>query len=383
MLAIAGFLLLCSTQKISAQQRLNVAFKKYTLTNDFISEGVAVADVNKDGRADVLAGTHWFEAPGWKKRDLAIPRKFKTTEYSNAFLHFTSDINHDGWMDLIRIDFPGESAKWHENPGKKKGYWREHILYASVGNESPSMYDVDNDGSADLICNNSIEKKMVWLSAPKKGKDSLWQEYVISNDSLTGTHKFTHGLGYGDINLDGRKDVLFREGWWEAPANRKQENWKFHRADFGAECAQMYIRDFDGDGDQDVLSSSAHKYGIWWYEQIKDADSTRWEKHEIFNELAQSHSLVMADVDGDGDEDFLTGKRYYAHNGNDPGEDEPAKLYWFEYQPGKTPTWTAHLIDDDSGVGLNFVVEDINGDKLKDIIISNKKGVFVFEQFRK
>jgi hypothetical protein len=367
----------------SQEQKRTISFKKAVLTTDFIAEGVAVADVNKDGKKDVLAGSHWFQAPGWKKMTLAEPKKFKTTEYGNAFLHFAADVNQDGWTDFIRVDFPGHATMWHENPAGKKRYWKQHLLYSSVGNESPSMYDVDNDGKDDFICNNSNEKKMVWLKAPASANDSIWKENVISSDTLIGTHQFTHGLGFGDINGDGRKDVVIREGWWEAPEDRTQSNWTFHKADLGAECAQMYVRDFDGDGDSDVLSSSAHRYGIWWYEQARDGDSTRWIKHDIYNGLAQTHSLVMADIDGDGDEDFITGKRYYAHNGNDPGENEPAMLYWFEFKPGKKPEWIRHEVDNDSGAGINFVVEDINSDKLPDIIISNKKGVYVFTQQRK
>jgi hypothetical protein len=363
--------------------RQSISFKKTTLTNDFISEGVTVADVDKDGKIDVLAGSHWFKASDWQKLDLAEPKKFKTTEYGNAFLHFALDVDNDGWTDLIRIDFPGEPAKWHKNPGATQGFWTEHTVYPSVGNESPAFHDIDGDGRADLLCNNSADRKMIWLSAPASSQDTSWKEFVISEDTLIGTHRFTHGLGYGDINGDGRKDVVIRDGWWEAPEDRKKAGWAFHKANLGEDCAQMYVKDLDGDGDSDVLSSSAHRYGIWWHEQLKQGDSTAWIKHDIYNDLAQTHSLMMADIDGDGDEDFVTGKRYYAHNGNDPGEDEPAKLIWFEYQPSNTPKWIPHEIDNDSGAGINFVIEDINMDKLPDIIISNKKGVFVFEQQRK
>ncbi|HMH32390.1 MAG TPA: VCBS repeat-containing protein, partial [Puia sp.] len=88
----------------------------------------------------------------------------------------------------------------------------------------------------------------------------------------------------------------------------------------------------------------------------------------------------MADINGDGYSDLVTGKRYFAHNENDPGAFEPAVLYWFEYKPGKTPAWIPHLIDEDSGVGLQVVVSDMNGDGLADIVVCNKKGLFFFEQ---
>lgn len=363
-------------------QNTPVKFSKQTLTNDFLSEGVAVADINKDGKPDIFAGTHWFEAPKWKKHDIAPPEKFKTTVYSRYFLHFAYDVNFDGWVDLINVDFPGEPAYWFENPGKQKGHWKKHIIYNSVGNESPAFVDLNGDGRKELICTDSEKRRVVWLSSPASATDTTWKVHVISSDTLRGTHKFTHGLGTADMNLDGRIDVIYREGWWEAPADITQPEWKYHPANLGSESAQMYLADLDEDGDQDVLSSSAHRVGIWWHEQQQEGDSIKWTTHTINDKIAQTHSLRHEDINGDGHRDLITGKRYYAHNGNDPGEDEPAVLYWFEYKPGKRPQWTPHMIDNDSGAGLNFVIEDMNGDKLPDIVISNKKGVFVFLQSR-
>ena len=90
----------------------------------------------------------------------------------------------------------------------------------------------------------------------------------------------------------------------------------------------------------------------------------------------------MQDINGDGYPDLITGKRYLAHNGNDPGAMEPAVLYWFEFKPGKMPKWIPHEIDNNSGVGLNFVVEDVNNDGSPDIVVANKKGVHYFEQVK-
>jgi hypothetical protein len=66
--------------------------------------------------------------------------------------------------------------------------------------------------------------------------------------------------------------------------------------------------------------------------------------------------------------------------GRDPGEFDPPVLYWYELKKGRVPVWSPHLVDTASGVGVQVVVEDINGDGLKDIISANKKGVFVFKQ---
>jgi hypothetical protein len=364
-------------------QQTKVQFKKHVLTTDFISEGAAVADVNKDGKLDVLAGTYWFEAPGWKQHELAEPEKYAITTYSNSFLNFVLDVNNDGWQDLVRISWPGEQSDWYENPKNGKGFWKKHYLYKSVGNESPGLFDIDEDGRLDLLCNNSKDKRNVWLSAPKSKSDTGWVEHIISSDTLQGTHRYTHGLGMADMNRDGRKDVVTREGWWEAPVDRKQPGWKFHKEKISEECSQMFAMDLDGDNDQDIISASAHKYGIWWHEQVKDASgNSTWQTHDIHKEFSQTHGLTVTDVNRDGNPDIITGKRYYAHNGNDPGDKDAAVIYWFEYRPGKQPAWVPHMIDDNSGVGLQVVTPDMNKDKLLDIVISNKKGVYYFEQLK-
>jgi hypothetical protein len=379
LLVIVGVLVTtaCRAQADSVRFTKQVLFSVF---EEYISEGVAVGDVNRDGRLDVMAGTFWFEAPLWTMHELDVPEIHSIGGYGNSFLNFSMDVNKDGWIDFIRIGFPSKEARWYQNPKNKTSHWKSHLVYHSVGNESPQFVDVDGDGTTDLLCNDPIKKKVVWVSPPRRKKDAAWTTHIISNDTLIGTHLFTHGLGYGDINGDGYKDVIIREGWWEGRKNRKASDWKFHPANLGPECAQLYTMDLDNDDDRDVISSSAHNYGLWWHEQIKSGDSTTWKQHEIFKAFSQSHGLLQADVDSDGDLDLITGKRFWAHNGNDPGEREPAVLYWFEYKPGSEPRWIPHLIDSDSGIGLHAVTADMNGDGLVDIVVSNKKGVFVFEQ---
>ena len=375
----------CKSQAPVGNKSEEVKFKKHTLTNEFISEGVTVADINKDGKTDIIAGAYWFEAPGWKRHEIAKADTFSVNNgYSNSFLNFSMDVNQDGWVDLIRVDFPGKAAVWHENPGnQKKGYWKTHPIYPTVGNESPAFVDIDGDGRKDLLCNDPEKKQVIWVHAPDKGSTE-WQPFVISEGTDSpGTNVFTHGFGLGDMNDDGRPDVIIKDGWWEAPENRKQPNWTFHAADLGPDCSQMYVMNVDGDGDADVLSASSHNYGIWWHEQEKDQQgNTIWEHHEINKSFSQSHGMALSDVNADGHPDLVTGKRYYAHNGHDPGAHEPAVLYWFEFKAGKKPSWIPHKVDDNSGVGLQVVVQDINNDQLADIIVANKKGVFYFEQLK-
>ena len=386
-------LLLClgivSQAQTKQKKGRTVSFTKKQLTTKFISEGAAMGDVNKDGKKDVLAGAYWFEAPDWKAHELAKPDSFIVDgSYSDSFLDFAMDVNQDGWIDLIRIDWPGKAAAWHENPQNKPGYWTQHIIHSSVGNESPMLVDVDGDGRLDLLCNDPTAKKVIWLKSPTKKGATEWEQYIISNDEKQSTHMYTHGIGYGDINGDGRKDVVVRTGWWEGPAegpvkHGKEADWTFHAADLGKECSQMYVIDLNGDKLNDVISASAHDYGMWWYEQGKDAQGNpMWTHHEIDKSFSQSHGLALVDINGDGNPDLVTGKRFWAHHGKDPGEREPAVMYWFEYVPGKTPTWIKHEIDNDSGLGLHATVEDINGDGLPDIVTGNKKGVRIFTQVK-
>ena len=106
-------------------------------------------------------------------------------------------------------------------------------------------------------------------------------------------------------------------------------------------------------------------------------------QHDLFPDLvSETHALIAADINRDGLKDLVTGKRFWSHGKNEPGSDKPARLYWFEAARGPDGKISLHpaQIDDQSGIGTQFVVADLNGDGLLDIVTSNKKGVFLFEQ---
>lgn len=380
---LANSLAIFHFQPAVAQVPSSVHFRKHTVSNVFVSEGAAVGDVNRDGRIDILAGAYWYEAPGWQRHTIHADTLNPVKGYSTTFLNFSADVNNDGWPDLVRFDVPGEACVWYENPRGGQGLWVRHLILAHAGIETPLFTDVDLDGHPDIICNDAEKQEVVWLKGPSVTGQTAWERIVVSSDPEKSTHRYTHGVGWGDVNGDRRKDVITRIGWWEAPVNVSRPNWTFHSADLGADCANMFVQDVDGDGDADVLSSSAHDYGIWWYEQQKQANGeSTWLKHEISKLFSQSHAMAMADINGDGHQDIITGKRYFAHNEKDPGAFEPAVLYWFEFRPGATPQWIPHEIDNDSGIGNSFVVQDINNDGRPDIVVSNKKGVYFFEQIK-
>jgi hypothetical protein len=361
-----------------------VTFKKFHLWDEFYTEASTIADVNKDGKLDIIAGARWFEAPNWKAHDIWKHKKFDYTKgYSDSFLNYATDVNEDGWIDLICFDFPGKEVYWYENPAGAETLWKRNLIDSIASNESPMMVDIDGNGKMDLVFGNEKLGQMAWTSSSVKGKTVTWKRTPISQPNAKGVGMFSHGLGWGDINGDGRNDVMIIGGWWEAPKDFKTSPWKFHEANLGYLCAQMLTYDFDKDGDADVVSSSAHNYGLWWHEQVKDKNNEiSFVRHLIDSAFSESHSLVLKDVNNDGLPDLITGKRFFAHQGGGPGGMEPAVIYWFELlKDGKgKPVWVKHLIDDNSGVAIQFEAEDMNKDGLLDFVIANKNGVFYFEQ---
>ena len=365
-----------------------IRFERTRLDGKFRSEGVSVADFNNDGKRDIAAGYVWYEAPDWNMHSmLETAPEYQPKGYANSFVNFAEDLNGDGWIDNLVGDFPGTPIWWMQNPGKAGGIWKKNMVTPVANNESPQYLDIDGDGTLEWVIGVSPDPEqpdgpdryMAFLK-PKSDPFAAWTIHRVSSNGAPGTKKYDHGLGIGDVNSDGRSDIIVTAGWWEAPENRTTGEWTFHSAPFGEPASQMYVYDFDDDGDNDVLSCSAHRFGIWWHEQTKPNE---WSTHEIDSSFSQTHGVCFADINSDGLPDFVTGKRWWAHGGNDPGGDQPAVFYWFEFtrRDGK-PEWIPHLFDRDSGPGTQFEVIDVDGDGLLDVVASNKKGVHYFRQIR-
>jgi len=356
-----------------------VDFERIIVDKTFRAEGVAVGDINRDGKLDIFSGDVWYSAPDFKMHELRPVGTYDGTKgYSNCFTNFAQDVNGDGWVDSIVIGLPNGPCLWYENPKNKPGHWKERMVAKSACNETPIFFDLSGNGKPVPIFAVRPQGLMAWFGVPKN-LDGLWDMHVIaSGPDAPGTKMYSHGLGAGDVNGDGRNDILIKEGWWEAPEDRKKADWKFHPANLGEDCANLIVYDVDNDGDSDVITSSAHRYGIWWFEQF---DDSKFKQHLITKEYSQPHAIILADMNRDGIKDLVTGKRHLAHQGNDPGGKDPAMLYWIELNRKKGKVeFTTHVIDDDSGVGTQFEVVDMNGDEKLDIVTSNKKGVRVFIQ---
>lgn len=377
---------------VTAEDHVLRKFKKIKLSDKFFSEGMYYGDFNHDGKTDVTAGSLWYAGPDFQTASEFRPSKaFDPLGYSDAFFSFAADFNGDGWDDPLVVGFPGAAAYWYENPKGAAGPWKQHLALAIVDNESPGFADITGDGKPELICHT--DGFLGYAEPDWKDPTKPWSFRQIS--AKGGWGKFQHGMGFGDVNDDGRTDFLMREGWWEQPAADKAgQEWVYHKADFGGGGAQMHVYDVDGDKDNDVITSlQAHGFGLVWFENVKnEAGEITFKQHLIVGskpeenkygvKFSQLHAVDLVDMDGDGLKDIITGKRYWAHGPKGDAEpDAPAVLYWFKLVRTSTGVdYIPYEIDNDSGVGTQVIAADVTNDGKIDVIVGNKKGHFVFVQ---
>jgi len=270
-----------------------ISWKKTVIDKTFRSEGVAVADFNKDGKMDIFVGDVWYEAPDWKMHEVRpFPKWDGAKGYSESFACFADDFNGDGYPDVIVIPFPGKECFWYENPGAKGDKWIAHSLTNSACNETPIYIDLFGTGKKVLVMGwqppgKDNQGQMCYFT-PGQDPTKPWQRLPISEPSqpgkeIPGTQRFSHGLGHGDINGDGRVDIIVPNGWWEQPEKVDGVTpWKFHPVDLGPICADMFTYDIDGDGKADIVSSSAHNYGFWWHQQKPGKEGPTFVRHDLF-----------------------------------------------------------------------------------------------------
>lgn len=362
-------LLLATFAALPATRPPDIPFEKVTLDLG-ASETCAFADINNDGRLDIVSGENWYEAPSWKKHS------FRQLPYANnyidAFSDLAMDVDGDGYPDLVTVSWFSRSIQLWKNPGRTRRAWAAMPVEEGFHVEFAFLVDLDNDGKAQEVLPQFGDRSapLAWydLKDMRSGKP---RKHIVAGRS------YGHGIGAGDVNGDGKTDILTPLGWFE----RTGDGWKWHgdwETDSPKALGFLHVLDIDGDGRNDVLTSNAHDYGIYW---LKNLGNGQWQENLIDNSWSQAHATTLADLNGDGQPDLVTGKRYMAHNGRDPGEREPLGVYWYEYRRiGGRIEWVRHVVDYSTrtGGGMQIPVADIDGDGDADFAVAGKSGLFLF-----
>lgn len=349
------------------------------------NEGIASGDVDGDGVIDLVAGRNWFRGGDW------APRPLRNIDDWNGYIEsngdYLLDVNDDGRLDVIAGSFLPTEIHWYENPGEESlrlgKHWPKHLLVdtGNTCNEGQMMHDMDGDGRPEWLVNSWKKDvpSVIWRLVPRSqpGEDGARWEL---KPHQVGDKGNGHGLAAGDISGDGRPDLLVGQGWYEQPASDPwTQPWKFH-ADWDLHASlPMIVVDLDQDGDGDLIHGKGHDYGLYWWqnEGANESGKIRWTEHEIDRGYSQPHTLAWIDLNGDGQAELVTGKRYFAHNGKDPGGTEMPCLYYYSWD-AKTKQFSRVTIDEGHvGCGLQIVTADLNDDGRVDLAVAGKSGTYL------
>jgi hypothetical protein len=368
-------------------------FEKIEINPKSEYEAAGAFDVDGDKDIDIVSGDTWYEAPNWTPHKVRDWPRVGT--YLNCFATLPVDADKDGDTDFVTCSYFGKNVGWVENPGKPDTEWPYHEIDQPGPSETAVMVDLDGDGRLDFLPNTV--NTLVFYTLDSAGPEPKW-----------GKHQFpdryaAHGVGTGDINKDGRIDLLTPKGWLEAPRNPKStEGWAWH-PDWKLRPAGIQIlgKDVDSDGDTDLVYGVGHDYGLLWVEQTRGPDGKPvWVEREIDPKIASVHTLLWADLDGDGQaNELLTGKRVYAHE-SEPGATDGSVIAWYTFdKPSKS--WKKHVIFEGepapnapakredrnaqkdfppgtAGTGLEMTVIDLDHDGDLDLLCPGKSGLYLF-----
>jgi hypothetical protein len=377
--------------KFEPKETVSRNFEMQRISDFYYGWCAAGADINHDGVMDVVAGPFYFLGPDFTQRhEFTAARTYNpSNQFSQAMVNFSYDFTGDGWPDILLVD--QRPIYLYVNPRGESRRWERYNVVPQASTEIELLKDIDGDGKPEVLFGG--DGAMAYAKPDPANPTAPWIVHKISE--RIGVN--AHGMGVGDINGDGRMDVVYSRGWWEQPpAGSTQATWTFHPAEFGSGGAEMGVYDVNGDGLNDVVTTlAAHGWGLAWFEQKRDAQGNiSFVQHAIMGDFStmnagdvtfsELHGATFADLDGDGIPDIIVGKRSFSHLESylDPDPYGPAVLYW--YRTVRNPKaeggaeFIPELIHNRSGVGSHLQAIDLNHDGAIDIITSTNRGTFIF-----
>jgi hypothetical protein len=274
-----------------------------------------------------------------------------------------------------------------------------HRVIDQFQSEIAVVRDVDGNGKPAVVY---MGDGYVRYAEPDPANPTgMW---IVHNVSERG-YGTAHGIGVGDVNGDGRMDILNPYGWWEHPPAGSDPNatWKYHPVAFGRYGREdrmggsvMAVYDVNGDGLNDVVTVlDPHGWGLAWFEQKRDAQGNiSFVRHMIMDDFStknaggvtfsEAHGSTYGDINGDGIPDFIVGKRYWSHRDDylDPYPYGMPVLYWYEtVRDPKAPggaKFVPHLIDNRSGAGSDILAVDLKHNGKLDVVTATRFGTFIF-----
>lgn len=382
---------------LSNARAAELSFRRHDVNLESSFPAAAAIDVNDDGKLDIVCGGWWYEAPSWKKHFLREVQEIRGRydDYSNLPL----DVNGDGRTDLISANYRSQSIFWIENVGADGGEWPTHTVATPGPMETGRLVDVDGDGRLDLLP-AGVKFSAWWSIDPSSGSNPAASTPAAesSRGAVWIRHEFPpqltgHGIGFGDIDGDGRGDAVGVKGWAKSPEDRRTGQWEW-QGEFvlhSDASIPILVHDVDGDGDADVIWGRGHRTGLYWLEQTSGSSDARetasggdrnWVLHAIDTEWAQLHSLLLADLDNDGHEELIAGKRYLGHEGRDVGEFDPMVMLAYRFDADRR-TWRRSILDWGTRAGCDLDPEavDLDADGDVDLLCPTRGGLCWLENF--